>query len=89
MATKTGQLGLRVAPEIKTLFQTAAASQGVSVARFIEQTAIEAAQRELADRTSFTLSADQIDAWETLNSEPAKDLPGLRELLNRPSPFVD
>lgn len=88
MATKTEQFGFRVAPETKRLFETAANSRGVSVARFLEETATAAARRELADRTSFTLDSQQAKAWEDLNNEPAKDLAGLRELFNRPSPFI-
>jgi hypothetical protein len=41
----------------------------------------------LADRNQFTLDRDALDAWESVNEAPARDLPGLRELFDRPSPF--
>ena len=33
--------------------------------------------------------ADLVVGWEAVNRRPARDLPGLRQLLERPSPFVD
>ena len=46
------------------------------------------ARRLLADRTEFVLSREAADAWEAINRRPARDLPGLRALMERPSPFV-
>ena len=46
-----------------------------------------AAQRVLADRDVFLLDADGQQEWERINSRPARSLPGLVRLLERPSPF--
>ena len=44
----------------------------------------------LADRTEFTLSPEDWEAWEALHDRPAQDLPELRELMAEPAPyFVD
>lgn len=43
----------------------------------------------LADRTEFVLDADAWEAWAALNRRPIRDLPSLREFMQRPSPFVD
>jgi uncharacterized protein (DUF1778 family) len=48
-----------------------------------------AAQRVLADRTDFTLTPEARRAWEAATRRPARTLTGLRELMNRPSPFTE
>jgi hypothetical protein len=45
-------------------------------------------KRVLADREQFVLDADGQKEWEQINSRPARNLPGLARLLQRPSPFV-
>ncbi|WP_255003128.1 hypothetical protein [Cyanobium sp. HWJ4-Hawea] len=42
----------------------------------------------LADREQFLLDADGQKEWERINSRPARNLPGLARLQQRPSPFV-
>ena len=44
--------------------------------------------RLLADRDVFLLDADGQQEWERINSRPARTLPGLARLLERPSPFL-
>ena len=41
----------------------------------------------LADRTEFTLSPEDWEAWEALHDRPAQDLPDLREFMAEPAPF--
>jgi hypothetical protein len=43
----------------------------------------------VADRDQFDLDAEALAAWEAINARPARDLPGLRRLMERPSPFTD
>jgi hypothetical protein len=40
-----------------------------------------------ADRTEFVLSPDAQARWEEINSRPARDLPGLRRLMEQPAPW--
>lgn len=47
-----------------------------------------AAQRVVDDREQFVLDADAQQEWERINSRPARSLPGLARLLERPSPFL-
>jgi hypothetical protein len=42
----------------------------------------------LADRQHFLLDANAQQEWERINSRPARSLPGLASLLERPSPFA-
>jgi uncharacterized protein (DUF1778 family) len=46
-----------------------------------------AAQRVLADREHFVLDSEGQREWEQINRRPARTLPGLARLLERPSPF--
>jgi hypothetical protein len=41
-----------------------------------------------ADCSSFLLDAEAQQEWEQINSRPARNLPGLARLLERPSPFA-
>ena len=47
----------------------------------------DASGQVLADRTEFVLSSEDWEAWEALHDRPARDIPELRELMAKPSPF--
>jgi uncharacterized protein (DUF1778 family) len=51
--------------------------------------ASEAARRLLADRDQLQLDAPTLKEWEAINARAARDLPGLRRLMQRPSPFTE
>jgi len=42
----------------------------------------------LADREQFVLDVAGQQEWERINSRPARSLPVLARLLERPSPFA-
>lgn len=46
-----------------------------------------ATREPLADRDHFTLSAEALAEWERINRRPERELPGLRRLMQRASPF--
>lgn len=48
-----------------------------------------AAQRALADQPGIVLDAEAWEQWEELNRRPARDLPRLREFMQRPAPVFD
>jgi len=81
------RLELRATPEESDLIDRAAAAAGTDRTTFIVTNAVEAARRVLADRTSFTLDAEALKAWEAINARSSRDLPGLGRLMERPSPF--
>ncbi len=86
---KDSQLGLRISASDKELLRAASDNRGVTMTAFVKGEAVEAAKRELADRESFFLTAEQLADWEKLNSVPAKEIEGLADLMVRKSPFVD
>jgi uncharacterized protein (DUF1778 family) len=84
---RSRRLELRTTPDERELIDRAAALTSTGITEFVVGSAVEAAQRLLADRVSFSLDARAREAWEALNARPARDLPGLRRLMDRPSPF--
>ena len=69
------------------LLDRAATALGTDRSSFLLAQGRLAAQRVLADRDFFLLDADAQQEWERINSSPARSLPGLERLLERPSPF--
>jgi uncharacterized protein (DUF1778 family) len=80
-------LELRATPEESDLIDRAAAGTGRTT--FVVANAVDAARRVLADRTVFELDAEGLAEWEAINRRRARDLPGLRRSLARPSPLAD
>ena len=75
-------------PADRALIDQAVSANGTQLTEFVVTHLTIAARRVLADRNEFTLSAAAAEEWEKINDRPAQDLPGLRALMARPSPFV-
>jgi hypothetical protein len=43
----------------------------------------------LADRDRFELDQRAMEEWEAIKARRARDLPGLRRLMQRPSSFAE
>ncbi len=86
---RSRRMELRTTDEERALIDRAVAASGTDLTEFVVTHASEAARRVLADRQSFELDADALEAWEGLNSRPASELPGLAALFRRPSPFAE
>lgn len=82
-------MDLRTTPEERNLIDRAVEATGGDLTDFVVSNTVLAAQRVLADRDRFDLDADRLSAWDAINARPARDLPGLRELMRRPSPFAE
>ena len=85
---RSERIEVRTTPEDRALIDRAVAASGTDLTAFVVSSVTAAARRVLADRTEFVLSAEAAEEWEAINSRPARDLPGLRRLMQRPSPFV-
>lgn len=81
------RMNFRTTTEERQLIDRAIEATGTDLTEFVVSSAVTEARRVLADRNWFVLDARSLSAWETINSRRAKDLPGLRELMRRPSPF--
>lgn len=86
---RSERLEVRTTREDRALIDRAVAAQGSDLTEFVISNLTVAARRVLADRTDFRLDAEGAQAWEAINRRQARDLPGLRRLMERPSPFVD
>jgi uncharacterized protein (DUF1778 family) len=87
-SAKTSRIELRATEDDRDLLDRAATALGTDRSSFLLTQGRLAAQRVLADREQFVLDADGQMEWERINSRPARNLPGLERLLERPSPFV-
>jgi uncharacterized protein (DUF1778 family) len=86
---RSRRLELRTTPDERDLIERAAAATAAGLTEFVVGSAVEAARRVLTDRDRFELDSAAVEAWEAMNARPARDLPGLRRLMERPSPFTD
>jgi uncharacterized protein (DUF1778 family) len=82
-------MDLRTTSEERELIDRAVAASGTDLTDFVVSHAYDAALRVLADRDRFDLDASALQAWEAVNARPARELAGLRELMQRPSPFAE
>lgn len=85
---RSRRLDLRTMPEEREIIDRAVAASDAGLTEFVVGSAVEVAQRVLADRVRFELDAAAVEAWEAMNSRPARELPGPRRLMERPSPFA-
>ncbi len=85
---KTSRIEFRATEDDRDLLDRAATALGTDRSSFLLAQGRLAAQRVLADRDLFLLDADAQQEWERINSRPARSLPGLERLLERPSLFV-
>ncbi len=83
------RIEFRTTPETRRLVERAVQASGSNLTDFAESSLVLAAQRVMADRERFMLSERAVAEWEAINSRPARKLPGLQELMARPSPFVE
>jgi uncharacterized protein (DUF1778 family) len=85
---RSERLEVRTTPEDRALIDRAVAESGTDLTEFVVSNLTGAARRILADRTDFALDAAALRSWEAVNRREARDLPGLRRLMERPSPFA-
>lgn len=85
---RSERIEVRTTPATRALIDRAVASAGTDLTEFVTSNLVVAAQRVLGGRTQFVLSPDEADTWDEMNELPARDLPGLRALMDRPSPFA-
>ena len=86
--SRSERLEVRTTKDERALIDRAVAEQGTDLTEFVISNLTVAARRVLADRTEFVLDAESAEAWEAINRRRARDLPGLRRLMERPTPFT-
>jgi uncharacterized protein (DUF1778 family) len=86
---RSRRMDIRTTAEEREMIDRAVAATGTYLTEFVVTHAYDAARRVLADRERFDLDPDALKAWEAINSRPARELPGLRRLMQRRSPFSE
>lgn len=86
---RSRRLDLRTTPEERELIERAVTATGTDLTDFVVGSATVAASRVLADRGEFEIDVRALDEWETINARRAKELPGLRRLMERRPPFSE
>ena len=86
--SRSERLEVRTTKDERELIDRAVAEQGTDLTEFVLSHLTIAARRVLADRTNFALDARSAETWEAVNRRRARDLPGLRGLMERPGPFT-
>ena len=81
------RLEVRTTLEERELINRAVEEVGTDLTTFVVTNLVDAARQVLADRNHFVLSSEVATQWDTMNDLPARELAGLRHLMNRPSPF--
>jgi uncharacterized protein (DUF1778 family) len=87
--TRDRRLEVRTTAEERDLIDRAAEASGTDLTSFVVEHLTDAARQVLADRDHFTLDADAAAEWERINRRSAKELAGLKRLMQRPSPFAE
>jgi uncharacterized protein (DUF1778 family) len=86
---RSERLEVRTTKDERSLIDRAVAEQGTDLTEFVISNLTVAARRVLADRTEFRLDQEAAEAWDAVNRRRGRDLPGLRRLMERPSPFTE
>ena len=87
--TRDSRLEVRTTAEERDLIDRAAVAAGTDLTSFVVTHLTEAAREVLANRDHFALSEEAAVEWDKINRRPAKELAGLRRLMQRPSPFAE
>lgn len=86
---RSRRLELRTTPDERELIERAVAVGGTDLTEFVVGNAVEAARRVLDDRERFELDERARAERDSVNARRARDLPGWRALMKRPSPFAE
>jgi uncharacterized protein (DUF1778 family) len=87
MPTKDSRWNLRVKADDDIVVRRAAAESNRELSEFVRTAALNEAERVLADRTVFTLDAEDWERFVAALDRPPRVPAGLRELFSRPSVF--
>jgi uncharacterized protein (DUF1778 family) len=86
--TRNRRLEVRTTADERALIDRAVEATGQDLTSFVVDHLTDAARQVLADRERFVLDRAAADEWERINRRPARELAGLRRLMERPSPFA-
>ncbi len=83
------RLEVRTTLEERKLIDRAVDVVGTDLTSFVITNLLDASRQVLADRDHFVLTSEAARQWDGINELPARELSGLRRLMDRPSPFSE
>lgn len=84
-SSKSDRLNLRIEPELREFFETAAAAAKMTLSAFILSATRIRAEQQLADRVNYSVSAEQWQGFMEALDRPPRELPRLQRLMTEPS----
>ena len=88
-STRAERIEIRATAELKISLEQAARLQDQSLSAFVLGASRDAAARVLGDQTRFMLTTTQMSALNKALDAPARELPGLKRLFDKPSVFAE
>lgn len=88
-AARSQRINLRASESQEEVLRRAASVTDSSLTEFVLGSAVEKAERILADRRRFAISDLQWQEFDRLLEAPLAESDRLRRLAGRPSPFAD
>lgn len=86
---KSQQINFRATDRQADVLRRAAAATDTTLTDFVLDSAVDRAEKILADRRWFSVSQDQWDAFVELLDRPLPSTEKFRELQRRTDPFAD
>jgi uncharacterized protein (DUF1778 family) len=77
-------LSVRLNKEERALLETASAQAQTNLSDFVRRKALEAAETVVLERRIVTIPAKDWQRFEAWANRPAREVPGLKELAERP-----
>lgn len=84
---KTRRLSIRASSQEKELLAQAADLTRTTISQFVLREALDAAEQLLMDRTRFSLDDEAWQEFADRLDRPPRELPEIRRLMRKPSPF--
>lgn len=82
---RSEKLDIRITPEAKQILQQAAKQRHTTISQFVLESALDSASAVLAERSRFTLNAEQWQAFQAALDAPPRRHPRMERLLNEPT----
>jgi uncharacterized protein (DUF1778 family) len=82
---RSEKLDIRITPEAKQILQQAAKQRHTTISQFVLESAMDSASAVLAERSHFTLNAEQWEAFLAALDAPPRRHPRMERLLNEPT----
>ena len=80
----TSVLSVRLSDQERALLETASAQARPNLSDFVRRKALEAAEADIVERRIITIPAKDWERFEAWVATPAREIPGLKELADRP-----